>query len=133
MRNASSHLPGFHYDIALEVDRRRRRTTEWWRTAEVVNVSDGPLGLRSRHWLEVDLGTPSQETWLTHFELTTANNGNADEDPKSFQIWGFNNPADPSTWSLLADSNQSGTYDLDGYRIDASASFGELLLRKSLL
>ena len=52
----------------------------WWQTAGQVELHDGPLGARSRHWLEVDLGEVNAEKQLFYFDLTTAYNDNADED-----------------------------------------------------
>ena len=45
--------------------------TEYWRTNNrFEDLDDGPLGSRSRHWLQVDLGAPTVVRYFATFFLT---------------------------------------------------------------
>ena len=45
--------------------------TEYWRTNNrFEDLDDGPLGSRSRHWLQVDLGAPTMVRYFAMFFLT---------------------------------------------------------------
>ena len=71
-------------------------------------LEDGPLGSRNRHWLQVDLGA---ETVVRYFDMGSSNQGFG-QDPRMFQIWGFNDQADANTWASLFHSNNSNIREL---------------------